>query len=113
LLDVGHKLRVTNDSVDHRLDFAPHETVDDEGGDVRLSDLRWLEFWPEGYEQRHSTGRDPVHCPTESFQTGGVGPMCILEDHQHRVLPDSTSICAVNASNVLRRRCCESRSSAG
>ena len=28
---------------------------------------------------------NPVHCPTESFQARGIGPMRILEDHQYRL----------------------------
>ena len=32
-------------------------------------------------------GSDPVHCPAERFQGRRVGPVRILEDHQHR--PDA------------------------
>ena len=31
----------------------------------------------------------------------GVAPMCVLEDHQHRVMLDSASSCAVSASSVF------------
>ena len=45
-----------------------------------------VEFRPERHDQQHAKTRDPVHRPTERFQAGGVGPMRVLEDHQHRTL---------------------------
>jgi hypothetical protein len=50
---------------------------------VWLPTLRRLEFRPEGYEQQRAMGRDPTHYPTDQFEAGWVGPMRILEDHQH------------------------------
>ncbi len=55
----------------------------------------------------------PVHRPTEQFQARGVGPMRILEDHQHRTGAGQGSICKMSASSVLCRRCCGVSSSAG
>ena len=76
---------VASNAVDHRFDFAPRQPIEGEGGDVWLSDPRRLELWPEGYEQQHGKVCDPVHSPTEQFQARGVGPMCVLKDHQHRI----------------------------
>ena len=38
------------------------------------------------YEQQHAKGSYPVYDPAKHFQAGRVGPMRILEDHQHRIL---------------------------
>ena len=104
---------VADDAVDHGVDFALRQPIDGEGGDMRLSDPRRLEFRPEGHDQQHAKSSDPVHRPTEHFQARGVGPMRILENHQHRICRDSASTCAVSASSVLCRRCCGVSSSVG
>ena len=62
------------------------QPIEREGGHVRLSDPGRLEFRPERHDQQHAKGPNPVHDPTEHFQARGVGPMRILEDHQHRTL---------------------------
>ena len=77
---------VADDAVDHGADFALRQPIEGEGGDVRPSDPGRLELRPERHDQQHAKGRDPVHGPTEHFQARGVGPMRILEDHQHRIL---------------------------
>jgi len=73
------------DEVDHCADFALCQPIDRESRHVRLSDPGRVEFRPERHDQQHPKGRHPVHRPTEYFQTRGIGPMRILEDHQHRV----------------------------
>jgi hypothetical protein len=75
---------VADEVVDHRADFALRQSIDGECSHVRPSDPRRVEFRPERHDQQHRKGRDPVHCPTQRFQACGVGPMRILEDHQHR-----------------------------
>ena len=52
---------------------------------MRPSDPRRREFRPERYDQQHPKVANPVHRPAERFQARGVGPMGILEDHQHRL----------------------------
>ena len=98
---------VADDAVDHGVDIALRQPIDCESGHVWPSDPRRLEFRPEGDDQQHAKGRDPVHRPAEQFQARGVGPMCILENHQHRTV----SVSAPRfASSVLPafvcRRCC-------
>ena len=75
------------DAVDHGVDIALRQPIDGEDGHVRPSDPGRLEFRPEGHDQQHGKGSNPVHRPTKRFQARGVGPMRILEDHQHRILP--------------------------
>jgi hypothetical protein len=53
---------------------------------MRLSKPLRLELWPERYDEQCAKGPNPVNDPTEKFQARGVGPMRILEDHQHRIL---------------------------
>ena len=55
---------------------------------MRTSDPGRLEFRPERYDQQHAQAGDPIHDPTEQFQTCGIGPMCVLKDHQQR-----TTVC--------------------
>jgi hypothetical protein len=40
---------IASDPVDHRIHFAPHQPIEGEGGDMRLSNPRRLELRPEGY----------------------------------------------------------------
>src|SRR5262245_54500580 len=51
---------------------------------MRLSDPGRVKLWPERYNEQRAKGPNPVNNPTEHFQARGVGPMRILEDHQHR-----------------------------
>ena len=51
------------------------------------SDPGRIKIRPECHDQQHTKAADPVHDPTKHFQARGVGPMRILEDHQHRILP--------------------------
>ena len=53
---------------------------------MRPSHPRRLELGAESYDQQHGKGFNPVHGPAERLQARGVGPMRILEDHQHRLL---------------------------
>ena len=45
-----------------------------------------FELGPERHDQQHAKGWYPVHDATEEFEGCWVGPMCILEDHQQRIL---------------------------
>ena len=58
---------------------------------MRLSNPRRVELRPKRYDQQHRKGLNPIHGPTERFQARGVGPMRILEDHQHRLLDRESS----------------------
>jgi hypothetical protein len=72
-----------DNAVDHRAYVALCQPIDGEGCHVRLSDPRWVEFRPEGHDQQHGKDRALVHNSTEHFQARRVGPMRILENHQH------------------------------
>jgi hypothetical protein len=76
---------VADDAVDHGADFALSQPIDGNGGRVRPSDPRRLELWPECHDQQHSESWYLVHDSTEQFEARGVGPMGILENHQHRI----------------------------
>ncbi len=76
---------------------------------MRPSDPGRLEFRPERHDQQHADRSDLIDDPAEHFQARRVGPMRVLEDHQHRaVAAPSASICETSASSVLCRRCCGS-----
>ena len=67
-------------------DVAFCQSIDREGGDVRASKPGWIELWSKRHEKQHRKGPYPINYPTKHFQARGVGPMRILEDHQHRTL---------------------------
>ena len=50
------------------------------------SDPGRLKLGPERHDQQHAKGWYSVHDATKQFEARGVGPMCILEDHQQRIL---------------------------
>jgi len=76
---------VADDTVDHRVDFTLRQPVYGQGSHMRPSDPRWFELRPERHDQEHAKGAKPVHCPTDGLQARWVGPVRILEDHQHWV----------------------------
>ena len=71
--------------VDHDADFALRQAIQDEGGDVRLSDPRRVELRPERHDQQRPKGPNPIHHPAERFKARRVDPLRVLEDHQHRI----------------------------
>jgi hypothetical protein len=86
-LVISSKPLVANDAVYDRTDLPLCQSIERKGGNVRSSDQGWLKLWPERHDQQHAEARDLVHEPTEDFPAARVGPMRILEDHQHRILP--------------------------
>ena len=83
--DICWQQFVADDAVNHRGDIALCQPIDRRSGYVWLSDPGWVEFRPECYDQQDGKGPNPVHNPTEHLQTRGIGPVRILEDHQHRI----------------------------
>jgi hypothetical protein len=77
---------VADDAVDHSVNFAVCQPVDGEGGHVGPSDPGWLELWSERHDQHHAEAWYSVHDATEQFEARRVGPMCVLENHLHRIL---------------------------
>ena len=75
---------VADDVVDHGVDVALRQPIERERGHVRLSDPGRLEFRPEGHDQQHATVRDLITSRPNTSKARRVGPMRILEDHQHR-----------------------------
>ena len=76
---------VANDPVDHGFQLTPGQTTKSDRTYVRLSDPRSVKFRPERHDQQYVQRLYPVHDATKQFDARGVAPMCILEDHQHRV----------------------------
>ena len=77
---------VAHDVINHRLDFALRQPIEGESSDVGPPDPVRFELWTKRHNQQHTVGPKPVNDPAESFLTRGIGPMCILENHQHRLL---------------------------
>ena len=77
---------VADDAVDHRTDFALSQSIDSEGRHIGAPNPGRLKFGPERHDQQHAKAWYPVHDATEGFELRWVGPMCVLEDHQQRIL---------------------------
>ena len=86
LPDARREQLVADDAVDHGLDVALRQPIEGESGHVRSSDPGWIELWTERHNQQHTKVRSRSTIRPKSFQARGVGPMCILKDHQHRIL---------------------------
>jgi hypothetical protein len=71
----------------HRLDVAPREPIDVESRHVRPPDPRWVELWTGRHHQQHTQVLKPVNDPAERLKARGIGPMRILDNHQHRCGP--------------------------
>ena len=65
--------------------FTLAKSVERQARHVRPSSPRRVELGAESYNEQHRKGFNSVNRPTERFQARGVGPMRILEDHQHRI----------------------------
>ena len=87
LADVGWQRLVADDALDHGENFALSKPIDGEECHVRSSDPGRIKIRPECHDQQHTKAANPVHDATKHFQARGVGPMRILEDHQHRISP--------------------------
>jgi hypothetical protein len=87
LADVGWQRLVADDALDHGENFAFSQPIDGEECHIRSSDPGRIKIRPECYHQQHTKAADPVGDSTEHFQARGVGPMRILQDHQHWILP--------------------------
>jgi hypothetical protein len=83
--DAGGQRLVADDAVDHDVDVALRQPIDREECHMRSPDPRRCKLGPEGHDQQHAMARNAVNRPTERLQARGVGPVHILDDHQHRI----------------------------
>ena len=65
LADTCRQELVANNTVDNRADFTLRQSIDCQGGYMRASDPRRLEFRSEGHDQQHAKCPNPVHHPPE------------------------------------------------
>jgi hypothetical protein len=84
MADAGWQRLVANDAIDDRSNVTFPQPIQSDERHIRSSDPRWLKVGPECHDQQHPKAANPVDDPTEHFKARGVGPMGILEDHQHR-----------------------------
>ncbi len=52
---------------------------------MRLPDPRRSEFRSEGDDEQHRNAADAFDGLTQHFKARGIGPIDILEDHEHRL----------------------------
>jgi hypothetical protein len=53
---------------------------------MRLSDPRSYKIGFEGYDQQRPKIVNAIRDLAERFQTAGIGPMCVFENHQRWIL---------------------------
>jgi hypothetical protein len=70
--------------------FTLSKPVERDARHMRLSSPRRGELGAESYDKQRWKSFNSVYRPTERFQTCGVGPMRILEDHEHWILPSQS-----------------------
>ena len=83
---LGRQHLVADDAVDHGGDFALPKPPESQAGDVGSANPRRLKFRAIRDDKQNPDGLDPINAATQRFQTRGVNPMDILEDHQQRSL---------------------------
>jgi hypothetical protein len=76
-------LLIPDDPIDQGVDFALGEPIDGESSDMRPPDPWRREIGTERSEQQNAQSLNPVHRPVKSFQTSGIAPVYVLENHQH------------------------------
>ena len=81
--DVSGQRLVADDAVDHAVDLAMTQTIEDKSCHMRLSDPGRLELRPKRHDYENGKVRNPIYRATERFQTRRVAPVRILHDHQH------------------------------
>ena len=82
----GRQLAAAGHALDQGLGLAAVEPAERHRGDVGQALPGRLEFRPEGDQQQHRQTPDPLDREIEQFERGRIGPMCVLEQHQHRLL---------------------------
>src|ERR1700676_1245719 len=75
---------VAGNTVDHGSDFALPKPIKSEGWDGGPPNPRGFKFGAIRDDQQYGKGSYPFHRSTERFKAGGIGPVRILENHQHR-----------------------------
>jgi hypothetical protein len=97
LLNVGRQRLVADDALYQDPDVSLRQPIESHCCHIGLSDPGRTKFRPERHDQQHRKGLDPSHHPTDDFQTRGVDPMRILDDHQHGIFASS--------GHELRHKC--------
>ena len=76
--------------------------VERQGRHMRLANPRRIELGAKSYDEQRRKGLNSIHGPTERFQARGVGPMRVLEDHQHWLLAcQSDKLCGQGFQRFL------------
>src|SRR5262249_9497788 len=76
---------VADDAVHHRASFPLGQAVEHETGDIRRPSPGRLELRPKRHQPQHTESSYPIYGSTKGFDTGGISPMRIFENHQQRI----------------------------
>jgi hypothetical protein len=79
--------RPARDVLGQGRDLGGSQAVERDASDVRETGPGRLVFRPEGEERQYRQGADALDGQIEHFERGRIGPVGVLEQHQHRLLP--------------------------
>src|SRR6185295_19939063 len=86
LPDICGKEVIANKAVDYGADFSLCQPIEGEGRHVWPSDPGRLELKPERHDQHHAKTGYSADDAIKQFKARRVSPMCILENHQNRIV---------------------------
>ena len=81
--DLFRQRPAADDLLDEEARLAGPQPIDRERGHERPPDPRRDELLPERHEQQNPEAIDPFDEPAQRFQARRIGPVGVLEDHQH------------------------------
>ena len=74
---------VAGNSVNDGVDVATTKPIDGDGGHVWKADPWRHKFWSERNNEQHANDTIRSKNAADQFETGRIGPVSILEDHQY------------------------------
>ena len=88
LLDGLRRQRpAAGDQLDQRLDLPADKAIERQRRDVRVPHPQRQSVGPSGHDQQHRQPGDALDERVEQLPGGGIEPLRVLEDHQHRLPP--------------------------
>ena len=76
--------------LDQSARVLPVKPIEPQQADIGKTRPGRLELGPEGHEHEYRQSPDPVDRKIEQLKRRGIGPMHVLADNQHRLLPCQT-----------------------
>src|SRR5579872_6933658 len=85
--DIHRQMLVADYAIDHGGDITLRQSIERQCAHAGPAGPWRLKFRSERYEQKNAKVGDLIHYAAEQFERRRVGPMRVLQDHQHGLLP--------------------------